>query len=257
MGETRKLKHPYGYAAIEIINKRDVSFLVKGVYLYILSKPDGWDFSVARIANDSTDSEYAVGEAVKKLEELGLLKREKLSSGRIVYHIVDPVSESVHSKTKANSPLSQIGTSQNRLVEDISKKELSKKEIISKKEEKFLNKELPRSIGGTEKSRLKNFYTKVYKAKLGGEPKVYLNGKDGGVLNNLLKNYSEWQIAALILEHFRQDDPDLVKACYPISWIGTRSERYRTSIDSEIPWNDPVQIGEYVDESLKNLTRSS
>lgn len=103
MSNLTKLKHPYGYVANTIINDKTLSYNAKGVYLYILSKPDQWDFSHKRIANDSITSEYSVRKAVKELEESNLLKRTKLKNGRVVYEIKDPVQECVIQKTNTTS----------------------------------------------------------------------------------------------------------------------------------------------------------
>lgn len=97
--KTKKLKHPYGYVANSIINDKNLSFNAKGVYLYILSKPDGWDFSQKRIAESSKTSEYSVRAAIAELEKNKLLERTKLGNGRVVYSIKDPAQECIFQKT--------------------------------------------------------------------------------------------------------------------------------------------------------------
>ena len=262
METTSKLIHPYGYVANVIINSPDVSFEAKGVYLYLNSKPDRWDFSAKRIAQDSTTSLYAVQKSLKELEDIGLLVREKQPSGRVIYHITDPASDHTISKSQ-NSPsqnrLSQKWLSQNRLVDTISKKEESKKEESKKEESKPIekpnSKELPVSLGKTGLSRMKWLYCKLYSRAYGVEPRIMLNGKEGGVLKSLLKSYSEWQVSALMIEHFEIDDYGLDKACRPITWIGPRANQYVQSIDKDLEWNDPVQVKKYVSECITDLTK--
>ena len=108
MNSTKKMKHPYGYVANSIINDKCLSFCAKGVYLYILSKPDNWDFSFERIAHDSSDSKDKVRRALKELEENKLLARTKLKTGRVVYEIKDPVAEA--SVFKSQNQNMQLGT---------------------------------------------------------------------------------------------------------------------------------------------------
>lgn len=98
--QLKKPKHPYGYVANAIINDKTLSFNAKGIYLYILSKPDNWDFSQKRISQDSTTSEFSVRKAIKELEDADLLERVKQSDGRVVYLIKDPVTDSTIAKSQ-------------------------------------------------------------------------------------------------------------------------------------------------------------
>jgi len=44
----------------ELINDKSVSFKAKGLYAYIHSKPNGWEFSSERIAQESSDGRDSV-----------------------------------------------------------------------------------------------------------------------------------------------------------------------------------------------------
>ena len=246
MGVSNRLKHPYGYVANTVINSKELSFQTKGVYLYILSKPNEWDFSAERISSDSTTSEYLVLQSLVELEGAGLLIREKQPNGRVTYHIVDPVTESI--VTKSQNPRSQERLGLERRGGSISKKELSKKEE-SKKDC------LPAVMGGTPLSRLSKFYTRLYEDEFNGlKPKVNLRGKDGAVLKSLLKDYNEWQIAALMIEHFDAKDAKLIEAAYPITWISPRVNTYMNQIDDDLDFNDTGQVKKLVEECVINLT---
>lgn len=59
----------------------------KGLYAYLYSKPDKWDFSAKRIKNDHKDGRDSVLSGLRKLEESGYLSRKKLPNGRVVYTI--------------------------------------------------------------------------------------------------------------------------------------------------------------------------
>lgn len=252
------MKHPYGYAANTVINDKELTFTAKGVYLYLLSKPNEWDFSAHRIANDSASTEHMVSKSLRELEAHGLLQRQKMPSGRVVYHIIDPVTESVVVKTQnppdQNRP-SQNRPSQNRLEGDISKKESSKKENSKKEDilEKVIQGERLPGNGGTPLARISKAYKRLYKSTFGIEPKVYLNGKDGAVLKSLLKDYTEYQVAALLLEYFDANDYQLKEAAYPIAWLSSRVNRLVVSLDKDIDFKDPLQVKETVDESFKSL----
>lgn len=51
-----------------LLNQSDISLKAKGLFAYIQSKPDGWDFSSERIANDHTDGRDGIRSALKELE---------------------------------------------------------------------------------------------------------------------------------------------------------------------------------------------
>lgn len=61
-----------------IINDKRLSFKAKGLFLYLISKPDGWAFSADRIKNDSKDGEDSILSGLSELEKFGLLSREKI-----------------------------------------------------------------------------------------------------------------------------------------------------------------------------------
>lgn len=47
----------------------NLSAKAKGIYAYLYSKPDDWDFSVERIVRDFQDGEKALYTGVKELED--------------------------------------------------------------------------------------------------------------------------------------------------------------------------------------------
>lgn len=66
-----------------IINDKRLSFKAKGLFLYLISKPDGWSFSADRIKFDSKDGEDSILSGLSELENFGLLSRKKLRLGGI------------------------------------------------------------------------------------------------------------------------------------------------------------------------------
>jgi hypothetical protein len=76
------------------LNDKRLSWKAKGVFAYLYSKPDSWDFSSARMKNDSKDGRDALLSGLKELEEVGYLIRKKLPSGRVEYILdYNPVPE--------------------------------------------------------------------------------------------------------------------------------------------------------------------
>jgi len=72
-----KIVNKYGQAPNELLNDPKLSFKSKGIYTYIQSKPDGWDFSAERIADDGKDGRESVLAGLKELEDAGYLVRTK------------------------------------------------------------------------------------------------------------------------------------------------------------------------------------
>lgn len=83
----------------EILNSTLLSFEEKGLYTYLISKPDGWNFSSSGIQTDSKEKLGSIKRMLKSLENTGLLIRHKVknSSGQftgIVYEITDKITVS-------------------------------------------------------------------------------------------------------------------------------------------------------------------
>lgn len=61
----------------DIFNCKDLSFEVKGMYCFLISKPTGWSFSAKKISSQTKESEGVVKRLLKELEVAGLLIRTK------------------------------------------------------------------------------------------------------------------------------------------------------------------------------------
>lgn len=74
---------PFVMIANEVLYRSDLSLRAKGLFAYMFSKPETWDFSAERIANECTEERKLVLKILRELEGAGLLVRTKLSSGRV------------------------------------------------------------------------------------------------------------------------------------------------------------------------------
>ncbi len=134
-----KVEKRFGLVPNSILNSKQLSFRAKGIWAYIYSKPDGWEFSVKNIAYQSKEGVEAVRNAVKELENASLLKRTKykneLGHWNIEYLLLDTeVGKPSVGKPDAGKP--DAGKSQNNSNKELSNKDkVKKKEIIS--ENKF------------------------------------------------------------------------------------------------------------------------
>ena len=71
------IKNRFATVPNELVNSKDISLKAKGLFAYIQSKPDGWDFSAERIAQQSKEGLPAIMSALKELENFGYLKRDR------------------------------------------------------------------------------------------------------------------------------------------------------------------------------------
>lgn len=78
-----------------------LSLKAKGLFAYIYSKPDDWDFSSERIVLETYEGIDAIKAALHELEEHGYLVRKRRSDGRMEYHVTfTPLGEN---PSKGNS----------------------------------------------------------------------------------------------------------------------------------------------------------
>ena len=72
----KKLQKNFTIADNRIMQNNRLSFEARGLYFYMLSLPDGWEFSEARIAKNGGIGLDKCKRILKELFEIGLIKRE-------------------------------------------------------------------------------------------------------------------------------------------------------------------------------------
>lgn len=85
--------NPFTRIPNEIIRDPRLSLQAKGAYAVIASKPEGWDFSVRRLAGESKNGYEALQSAVRELEFRGYLTRQKQPSGKVLWVLCHPETE--------------------------------------------------------------------------------------------------------------------------------------------------------------------
>jgi hypothetical protein len=78
---------PFTQVANSILADKKISWKAKGIWAYLYSKPNDWDFHGDRIVDDGLDGRHLVYSALRELESKGYLTRKKQSDGRIDYII--------------------------------------------------------------------------------------------------------------------------------------------------------------------------
>lgn len=137
------IRDRFGQVPVELLNDPNISFKAKGLFAFMQAKPDGWSFSVARIAAQAKEGREAVAAGLKELEDKGYLVRTPSHNSEGVFDGYDyelritPLSETrntgnpstVNPQTEKPYTISKI---------DSSKKELNKYKYSSNEEYRAL-----------------------------------------------------------------------------------------------------------------------
>jgi len=128
---------PFTMVANEVLYNKNLSFRSKGLYAYLFSKPDTWDFSNRRIILETKDGRDAVLTMLRELEEAGYLIRKRLPTGKVEYTLIfSHQSLSRESRPRLEMPeseIAQVGNSPGGNSRPISNKEekvISKEKVI-------------------------------------------------------------------------------------------------------------------------------
>lgn len=121
---------PFTMVANVVLHDVNLSFRAKGLFAYIYSKKDGWEFSVIRIAKDTKDKPKAIHAGLKELVAQGYLQKKKLPSGKMLYFITYAPEEPVSPKGKEpKRQRAERGSISNTKLQS-NKEELQSKNII-------------------------------------------------------------------------------------------------------------------------------
>ena len=78
---------PFTQIANEVLNNSDLTFKAKGIYAFMMSKPDNWNFTIRSMAKQVSDGEKAIKSGIKELKDPGYIEYEKHSNGHGTYHL--------------------------------------------------------------------------------------------------------------------------------------------------------------------------
>lgn len=131
-------KKDTGFAQVknEVLADKKLSWKAKGLFAYLYSKPDDWDFSMWRIKEDSKDGKESTRIGLKELEAAGYLMRTRQTDGRMHYHITyKPCSEKQNKEEKPCSENRNVRKSERGKIGTVSNKDLNtNKDIVSNKD---------------------------------------------------------------------------------------------------------------------------
>ena len=78
-------KEKFTQVSNKAIRDKRLSLSARGLLIYLLSQVDGWNFNAMDVANNSTDSRYAIYKAMKELQTFGYaeMKPNRDARGRV------------------------------------------------------------------------------------------------------------------------------------------------------------------------------
>jgi len=82
---------PYAQIANEILRHSQLSLKAKGLYAYMYSMADDWNFTASSMAAQLLEGKRSILSALDELKQFGLLEYKKLKSGRGVYTIFSSI----------------------------------------------------------------------------------------------------------------------------------------------------------------------
>lgn len=126
------IKNRYGTTPNDLLNNNLISFKAKGLYAYIQSKPDNWDFSVEKISFQSKESAEAITTGLRELESFGYLHRARFQNSlghwEIEYILHSDPSDNGQYLEKPYMENPYMGDDSNNSKKESSKKDNSNKE---------------------------------------------------------------------------------------------------------------------------------
>ena len=202
----------------KLITDNSISLKAKGIMLYMLSKPAGWNYNPKDIANNSKDGLESVYSGLKELIEAKYISRRKNKDGTVDYFVFEDNSEnnvidySIQKPNceKPNMEKPNQGFADVLIIKDSNNTEYNKKELSNKENIKEIEEvvnHLNEKAGTKYKSSSKNT-TKHIKARI----------NDGYTLEDFKsvidKKCSEWL------------NTDMEKYLCPDTLFGSKFEKY-------------------------------
>ena len=109
MAKLNRENVPFTQIANAVLNDPRLSWGAKGIFAYMFSKPDNWDFAAERMAKDSKKEKTSGGAKdirarLKELQQCGYLSAKRLPTGKIKYFLKFSVDPQVPTGNEASEP---------------------------------------------------------------------------------------------------------------------------------------------------------
>lgn len=127
MARISKRVSPYTQVSNLILRDNRISFKAKGLFSYMFSMEEGWNFTIKSIVAQQKDGQASIVSALDELKKFGYLKYEKHPDGSGTYHLDD-----MPNVENPNVGFPKLGKSTRIKKEQLTKNNNSKKEKVKK-----------------------------------------------------------------------------------------------------------------------------
>lgn len=188
----------------KLITDNNISLKAKGIMLYMLSKPAGWNYNPKDIANNSKDGLESVYSGLKELIEAKYISRRKNKDGTVDYFVFEDNSENnvidysiqkpnceKPDKGKPNQGFADVLIIKDSNNTEYNKKELSNKENIKEIEEviNHLNEKAGTKYKTSSKSTTKHIKARINDGYTLEDFKTVIDKKCSEWLNTDMEKY--------------------------------------------------------------------
>jgi len=91
-GSLRIKKAPFTMVVNNLLEYKELSLAAKGLYAFMYSKPDDWDFTIVGLASLLKESKNTVNKLMRELRSLGWVTYKRYSNGTVEYTIeIEPL----------------------------------------------------------------------------------------------------------------------------------------------------------------------
>lgn len=120
----RKEIDPFTIVPNQVLNSLEISLAAKGMYAYMKSKPDNWNFTIRSMAKQLKEGQTAISSAVKELRACGLVSYQKQNDGTGIYFVHASIPDENPKPENPDQAFPMLGKP----------KRISKTDLSSKKE---------------------------------------------------------------------------------------------------------------------------
>lgn len=85
----KRRTNPYSQIANSILNDRELSLKAKGLYAFMYSKPDDWNFTASSMAAQLKESRKTILKLLQELRDFGIVEYQKNQNGTGRYILED------------------------------------------------------------------------------------------------------------------------------------------------------------------------
>ena len=187
----------------KLISDNSISLKAKGIMLYMLSKPVGWNYNPKDIANNSKDGLESVYSGLKELIEAKYVSRRKNKDGTVDYFVFEDKEENniidyqekpnqeKPNQEKPNQDFADVLIIKDSNNTEYSKKELNNKENIKEIEEivNYLNQKAGTKYKSSSKNTIKHIKARINDGYTLEDFKSVIDKKCSEWLNSDMEKY--------------------------------------------------------------------